>query len=125
MAASAIAALVRAPDSDSGWLRSPVAIYAGWLTAASFVSLGSTAAGYGMLTNALGWAFIGITLALVIAVLVQRMVSRAPAYGATVIWALVAIMVANGRNTLTVTLLAGAGILVLISLLVLQRRHAL
>jgi hypothetical protein len=122
MAASAIVALMRAPNTDSGWLRAPVSVYAGWLTAASFVSLGSTTAGYGLLTNGIGWALIGIALALLVAVLVQRAAPRAPLYGGTVIWALVGIIVANGRDPLGVTLLAGAGVLVLGSLLAAQQR---
>jgi hypothetical protein len=122
MAAAALWALMRAPDADSGWLRSPIAVYAGWLTAASCVSLGSTAAGYGVLTNGLGWAFLGITLALVVTVLVQRSVPRAPWYSATVVWALVGIMVANARTERWVTLLAGVGIVVLGALLVGRRR---
>jgi len=122
MAASAIVALMRTPDSDARWLRAPVAIYAGWLTAAAFVSLGSTAAGYGLLTSSLGWAFIGIVLALIVALVVQRTVPRAPPYGATVIWALVGIMVGNRLDPLSVTLLAGAGIFVLATLLLFQRR---
>jgi hypothetical protein len=124
MAAPAIVALARAPDADRGWLRTPVAIYAGWLTAASFVSLGSTAAGYGVLTGGVGWAYIGIALALVVAVSVQRTVPRAPAYGATVIWALAGIVVANGGDLIGVTLLAGAGIVVLGALLARKRKQA-
>ncbi len=122
MAGSAILALVRAPDTDRWLLRTPVAIYAGWLTAATFVSLASTAAGYGVLTGALGWAFIGICLALLVALLVQRSVPRTPWYGATVIWALVAIIVTNTTEQLGVTLLAGTGVLVLASLLASQQR---
>ncbi len=122
MAATAIAALMRAPDADRWWLRAPLAIYAGWLTAATFVSLASTTAGYGLLTGSIGWALIGITLALLVGVLVQRALPRAPWYGLTVIWALVAIIVANGRAQLGVTLLAGTGILVLASLITSQRR---
>jgi hypothetical protein len=122
MAWCAIAALRRTPDADRWWLRAPVAVYAGWLTAASFVSLGSTAAGYGVLTNGIGWALLGISLALLVSVLVQRRVPRAPWYGGTVIWALVGIMAANRTALLGVTLLAGAGVLVLGSLLVAQRR---
>jgi hypothetical protein len=123
MAASAIVALLRTPDADSRWLRTPVAIYAGWLTAAAFVSLGSTAAGYGLLTNSIGWAIISVVLALVVAVTVQRMVPRAPAYAGTLIWALVGIMVGNRADPLSVTLLAGTGILALASLLLWQRRR--
>jgi hypothetical protein len=122
MAVLAIAALQRSSSADRWWLRVPVAIFAGWLTAASFVSLGSTAAGYGVLTGGLGWAFLGIALALGVAVLVQRRVPGAPAYGGTVIWALVGIMVANGSAQLGVTLLAGFGVMVLGSLLVAQGR---
>lgn len=122
MAAFAIAALLRAPLVDRWWLRAPVAIYAGWLTAASFVSLGSTAAGYGVLMGGLGWAFLGIAMALVLTVLVQRRVPRVAGYGATVIWALVGIMVANGSAQLGVTLLAGAGVMVVGSLLASQQR---
>jgi len=122
MAASAIVALMRVPNTDSGWLRAPVSVYAGWLTAASFVSLGSTTAGYGLLTSGIGWALIGIALALLVAVLVQRAAPRAPLYGGAVIWALVGIIVANGGDPLGVTLLAGAGVLVLGSLLAAQQR---
>ncbi len=123
MAATAVVALLRTPTSDRWWLQTPVAIYTGWLTAASFVSLGSTAAGYGVLTGGLGWAFLGIAMALGVAVLVQRRVPRAPGYGGAVIWALVGIMVANGSAPLGVTLLAGAGVMVLGSLLAAQRRQ--
>lgn len=122
MAAFAIVALLRAPATDRRWLQAPVAIYAGWLTAASFVSLGSTAAGYGVLAGGLGWAFLGIAMALVVAVMVQRRAPRAPGYGGTVIWALVGIMVANGGAQLGVTLLAGLGVMVVGSLLVAQGR---
>jgi hypothetical protein len=121
MAVSAIVALLRATDADRWWLRSPVAIYAGWLTAASFVSLGSTAAGYGLLTDGTGWAFLGIGLALAVAVLVQRAVPREVGYGGTIIWALVGIMVANRSDQLGVTVLAGAGVLVLGTLLATLR----
>jgi hypothetical protein len=112
MAASAILALMRAPQQDYWWFKVPVGIYAGWLTAASFVSLGSTAPGYGIATGALGWAYIGIIGALIVALPVLKR-SSAPSYGLTVVWALVAIIVANGTQTWTVSALAGAGIVIL------------
>lgn len=117
MAASAIAALLRTPSGDIWLYKVPVGIYAGWLTAASFVSLGSTSAGYGIATDALGWAYIGIIGALVVAVPVLVR-ANAPSYGLTVVWALFAIIVANGIQTWTVSALAGVGILVLIGLIV-------
>ena len=116
MAIAAIAALLRAPDHDIWLLRVPVAIYAGWLTAASFVSLGSTAAGYGFVTDQIGWAYLGILLALAVTAAVQ-MRSRAPAYGATVIWALVGIVVANGTAIIGVSALAIGGIIAVAALI--------
>lgn len=110
MAAGAITALLQAPRRDLWWFRVPVGIYAGWLTAASFVSLGSTAAGYGLLTDALGWAYIGILGALIVAGLVLRRTSS-PAFGLTVIWALFAIVVANGSTQIGVSALAVIGII--------------
>ncbi len=124
MAAGAIVALIRAPLTDRGWLRAPVAIYAGWLTAASFVSLGSTAAGYGLLFDSTGWAYAGIIGALVVALWVQWCAPQSPEYGATVIWALVGIIVANGINLNAISLTAVAGIAVIaaFALLVGRRR---
>ena len=120
MAATAIAAMLRAPTEDHWWFRMPVSIYAGWLTAASFVSLGSTAAGYGIITGALGWAYLGIIGALLVtgSILALRTII---AYGLTVIWALVAIIVANGSEIWTVSALAGVGIVILLGLLAATR----
>jgi hypothetical protein len=112
MAVPAIVAVLVAPKADRYWLRAPVSIYAGWLTAAAFVSLGSTAAGYGVLMGAVGWAYLGIIAALGVAIFTQLR-SRAPGYGLTLIWALFAIIVANGTDLLGVSLLAGAGIAVM------------
>ncbi len=124
MAATALAAVIRTPGKDRWLLRAPVAIYAGWLTAAAFVSLGSTAAGYGVLMGSLGWAYACIAGALIVALAVQRSVPRAPEYGATVIWALIGIIVANGTATLGVTLTAAVGIAVIGALLVTGLRSA-
>ncbi|MFO8125678.1 hypothetical protein [Yoonia sp.] len=122
MAATAIAAMMRAPQKDQWLFKVPVGIYAGWLTAASFVSLGTTAAGYGVLTGALGWAYIGIIGALIVAslVLIRR---TSTFYGLTVIWALVGIIVANGLATWTVSALAGVGIVILLGLIAATRAN--
>lgn len=122
MAATAIAAMMRAPQKDQWLFKVPVGIYAGWLTAASFVSLGTTAAGYGVLTGALGWAYIGIIGALIVAslVLIRR---TSTFYGLTVIWALVGIIFANGLATWTVSALAGVGIVILLGLIAATRAN--
>ncbi len=109
MAIFAIAALLRTPGaevssrsavSDRWLLRAPVAIYAGWLTAAACVSLGVTLAGYGVVFGQIGWAYVGIGIALILALSVQNRVA-APEYGLTVIWALVAVVVTNWPASLS------------------------
>jgi len=124
MAAPAIAALILTPRHDRWWFRAPVAIYAGWLTAASFVSLGSTAAGYGILFDSTGWAYAGIIGALAVALVVQRSVPGAPEYGMTVIWALIGIIVSNGLSLNPVTMLAVAGVAVIAVATLLISRNA-
>ena len=109
MAVTAIMALLRAPDFDRWWFQAPVAIYAGWLTAASFVSLGSTAAGYGIVFGSLGWAYAGIIGALIVSLAVFHR-RHAPEYLFTIIWALVGIIVANQGRELSVVWLAQGGI---------------
>ncbi len=120
MTLGAILALMRAPKGDYWLFKVPVGIYAGWLTAASFVSLGSTAAGYGILTGQLGWAYIGILGALAVAAPVLLR-TGAPSYGLTVVWALVAIIVANQADIWTVSALAAVGIAVLAGLIWVTR----
>ena len=123
MAIGAVVALIRAPIADPWWFRVPVGIYAGWLTAASFVSLGSTAAGYGILTNAVGWAYIGIIAALIVAALIIRQTGSV-AYGLTVIWALVGIVVGNGSDMIAVSTLATIGIVILLAVTAPQQTIA-
>ena len=120
MAAYAIAALIRAPHADRWWAQAPVALYAGWLTAAAFVSLGTTAAGYGLLTDGFGWALIGITGASILAIAVQHMRKPAPEYSAAVIWALIGIMVAGSAVTVSSTALVGIAILLTLNVVNLR-----
>lgn len=113
MAATAIVALLKAPEFDRWTFEMPIAIYAGWLTAASFVSIGSTMAGYGIVFGSLGWAYICIIGALAVSLFVYSK-RHNQAYLLTVIWALVGIVVANQGTADTVALLADAGIIVLL-----------
>jgi len=111
-AIAAIAALFMAPKSDRWWLQAPIGIYAGWLTAASFVSLGSTAAGYGIGLQSLGWAYLSIILALCTALFTMSRKPEAPEYALIVIWALVGIIVANAGVQMGIVALAAVGIAV-------------
>lgn len=95
MLASALMALARSPVSDRLLLRAPLGLYAGWLSAASFVSLGVYLAGNGMITDGYGWALILIPVAAALAATVQFRQLKAPEYGVAVTWALIGIVVAN------------------------------
>ena len=108
MLISALVALFRAPKSDTVWALLPVGLYAGWLSAASCVSLGLLAAGYGF-TSAEIAAYLFIFLALVLASAVQSQLKRAPTYGIAAIWALAAIVVQNISSDPTIAALAAGG----------------
>lgn len=109
MLITALVALFRSPVDDRWFASLPVGLYAGWLSAASCVSLGLLAAGYGILDGSTA-ALAAIFLALVIASAVQSQLRRAPSYGLAVIWALVAIVVHNlEQQNMTVAALGGGG----------------
>lgn len=113
MLATAVLALMRAGQADHWWLRAPNALYAGWLTAASCVSIGLVLAGYGFLDMQVA-AWLGITLALAVGLGVQALRPDTPAYPAAVIWALVGVVVSNlDRPNWSVLLLAVVGIALL------------
>ncbi|SEQ18986.1 hypothetical protein SAMN05428995_103160 [Loktanella sp. DSM 29012] len=109
----AIAALISSPPLTRWTFRGPVALYAGWLTAASFVSLATVLAGYGIGFSAYGWAFAGIIGALVLAMAVYRR-QPAPVYLLAIIWALIGVCVNNGFDRFLITATAITGIVVLI-----------
>lgn len=108
MLVSALMALRAAPVLDRWMGRVPVALYAGWLTAASSVSIGLVLAGYG-LTGQIFAAIVGLLIAFVIGMFVLRRVPDVFEYAVALVWALVAVAVANLTQSLTVLLLAAAG----------------
>ncbi|WP_102109265.1 hypothetical protein [Kandeliimicrobium roseum] len=107
MLASALAAYLRAPRADRWWAEAPVGLYTGWLTAASFVSLGLTLAGWGLVSGPVA-AWVCLLAALASAALVLRL-RPGLAYGAAVTWALVAVAVQNLGSDIALVLLALAG----------------
>ncbi|SPF80883.1 tryptophan-rich sensory protein [Pseudoprimorskyibacter insulae] len=116
MLGSALFSLFKVGDTDRWWQLSPVAVYAGWLTAASSVSIGLLLGGYGYLNGTLS-ALVGLGIALAIAMVVQYRLHRAPLYGVTVIWALVGVIVANWQPfNVAVAGLAGVGIFAILAL---------
>ena len=113
MLISALIALFRSPIQDRWFAALPLGLYAGWLSAASCVSLGLLAAGYGYLDETTA-ALAALFLALVLTSAIQSRLGRAPSYGIGVIWALVAVVVHNVGANSTVAALATGGALALI-----------
>lgn len=113
MLAFALAALLAAGRRDPLWQRGPVALYAGWLTAASGVSVGVVLGGYGILGPTAA-AILSLVAIALIALLVQARRPDAPTYAAGVIWALFEIMMDNSLAgnwpVLLVALGAGAAL---------------
>lgn len=107
---AALAALLRAGPEDRLWLRTPIALYLGWLTAASCVSLGLSLAGYGHV-SAQTAAIAMILLALALSATLLRLRRDTPELAISVIWALIGIMVANAAPAnWVIVLLSAAGI---------------
>lgn len=123
MAVAAIFAFLRADTSADRWLlAAPLAMLAGWLSAAAAVSSGVVAAGCGCLsdTNA---ALAMLALVLVLALAVQGQKPRMPVYGLTVVWALIGVVVANlGENVSVAVAAAGGGLVMLAALALIVRR---
>ena len=119
MLAAALVALWRSPLKDRIWLRGPVALYAGWLSAASLVSLGLLGAGYGVAPDLLGergWAALVILAAIVLGGAVQARLSRAPFYGLGIAWALIGITAQNLGDAPILAGLAAIGAAILLAL---------
>ncbi|RPE71218.1 hypothetical protein EDD53_0332 [Pacificibacter maritimus] len=91
----ALIAMKRAPVLDPWLARAPVALYAGWLTAASFAGLGLLGAGYGMVLGELGWAYLCLIAAFALALWGRKLRPDAPFYTLGVAWALIAIAAKN------------------------------
>lgn len=123
MASLAISAYLRAdPVQDKWLLAAPLAIFAGWLTAASAVSLGVVLAGYGWLNNT-NAALLTLAMVLATALRVQSLRPNMPVYGATVVWACAGIAVANWGQIPLVAYSAIAGaVLLAAATLIMARR---
>ena len=116
MLGGALLSLFRVGDTDRWLQQAPVAIYAGWLTAASAVSIGLMLGGYGWLPETLA-ALVALGIGLALALVAQYRLHRAPEYGLTVIWALVAVIVANWQPlNIAVAGLAAIGIAAILAL---------
>lgn len=106
-------ALAWTPRREFWLARAPVGLFAGWLTAASFVSLGVVLAGFGVLGSGRFAALVMIILAAGAAVTVQIRLRPGGPYAFAVAWGLAGIAVANAGSHVDVMLLALVGAAVL------------
>lgn len=121
MLAGSLYALLKSTDQVDRWLlQPPLAIYAGWLTAASSVSIGLLLAGWGITSEGVA-AWIGIVVALAVALAVLSLLDRAPEYGLTVVWALTGVIAQNWAARWDVVALAAVGVLLVLGLVVFTR----
>lgn len=94
MAAAAITAMLHA-GYNQPWLQArPIALYAGWLTAATGVAVGVLLGGYAILSMQSA-AIICLVGVLVAAMAVQSARPQEWAYPVAVIWALIGVIAAN------------------------------
>ncbi|MFW8594660.1 tryptophan-rich sensory protein [Cribrihabitans neustonicus] len=114
MTAGAIAAVLRANIHNRIWKRGPVGLYAGWLTAASGVSLSIVLPGFGLM-GAEAAAILCLALVLAVTVIVQTLRPVAWTYTAAVCWALFALLVGHAADghSQPVKVLAALGLLLL------------
>ena len=95
MAAFALTAFLRADVAVDRWILSaPLAIFAGWVSAASLVSVGIMLGGYGLLPHPTA-ALVMVAVLIAAALFIQSRQPLMPVYGATVAWAIVAVAVVN------------------------------
>lgn len=123
MGALAMLAYLRADPVQDRWLlAAPLAIYAGWLTAACGVSVGVILAGYGILSNTAS-ALAMLAVVIGVALVVQARRPAMPVYGATVVWAAIGVVVANWADTPMVayTAIFGAALVAVWTVITLRR----
>ena len=124
MLLAALSALYRCAHAQPQWVAIwPVALYAGWLSAASFVSVGMLGAGYGVVFAEFGWAVISLGLAVIFA-MINQIRLRYPPYGAAVCWGLIGIMAQNIGSEPLIAGIAGVAALLIAGVTVQQIRTA-
>ncbi len=113
MVVLAVRAMLNAGSNDPIWQVRPVALYAGWLTAATGVGIGVVLSGYAIVSPQVA-ALLMLSSVLVAALYVQSLRRQEWAYTIAVIWALFGVIGANiGSQNWPVIGLSAFGILLL------------
>ncbi|MFN3646393.1 MAG: hypothetical protein ACK4S2_07755 [Gemmobacter sp.] len=121
MLGTALLALARAPQRDAWLARVPLGLYAGWLTAASAVSLGVVAEGWGLLPGPAA-ALAMLALASAVAALGLVRLRTGPAYAVAAGWGFFGIAVKAAGAAPTVAIAAACGMALLAVLVWVTRR---
>ncbi|MEO1563876.1 MAG: hypothetical protein AAFR98_10610 [Pseudomonadota bacterium] len=113
--------LYASKNAQPYWIASwPVALYAGWLSAASFVAIGLLLAGYGIMSEE-GAAILCLLLATIFAGINQIRLYFWT-YGAAVCWAILGIAVANAEDSQLLTGLSIGALIIIAGLAVFNSR---
>lgn len=113
MAAMAITAFLRADTRQDRWILSaPLGIFAGWVSAASLVSVGIMLGGYGI-TSHPNAALIMVAMLVAGAIYIQSRRPQMPLYGATVVWAIIAVAAVNWQSNPMLSIIAAAAALLM------------
>ncbi len=114
MLISALSALYRIREATPSWAATwPVALYAGWISAASFVSIGLLLAGYGVLTETVA-AIVALACATLFAIINQLWLAQLP-YAGAVAWGLTGIAIADYGEKNVIALLSTLAAAVLVA----------
>lgn len=116
MLIAVLISLYQTQSAQPAWSASwPVALYAGWLSAASFVSIGLLLAGYGLTSEGTA-AIIALVLAVAFAVYHFHKLGHW-SYSAAIAWGFLGIAFANaGTNTL-VAVLSGLAVVLMLAMI--------
>lgn len=116
----------RASARKSPWIttlaRATSGVYAGWVSAAVFLNLGTAAIELDLADpDAWTWQIVLLVVAAAFACAVTAVLARSPGYALAVVWALLGIMVAVSGESLTALVIAAAAASVLVLQTVLAR----
>lgn len=113
----ALVAVARADTTRDPWLlAAPLGLYAGWLTAASCVSVALIGAGWGIVLGAQGWAWVALALALALGAAMIRVAHAPVTYAIAAAWALIGVTVQNAGSVLSLAVAAAIGAILLLGL---------
>ena len=124
MLVGAVMACDLARKAAPGWaLVLPLGLYAGWLTAATFVSFGLLGAGYSWFMGETGWAWAMIILAALSALSYQMTLRGVWTYGVAVAWGLIGIAARNLSDNTALAVAAGVAALLMLGTAAAQLRR--